>query len=425
MYRDILVVGAGVLGLCSAYHLKKENPEKSLLLIESLDGPGHGNTAKAAGIYLNLHSSKINYLLADTTIDWFYHLQNDLDYNLNLAQYGYLYLLNKVRYNNVKESISEMRSNGVNVKTFEKEDLKHMIPDLIPNFDDEDIKMMGLESIDIGVLGVKCGGINTDALAHCLEAEIIKLGGEIIYNTTATKLVVKPKKELGISGEPFVWQDIQVMGAETTRGKINAKSTVVATGAWSERLLDPIGFDSMMRPKKRVIFVFNDSRLHRLMNSKGFSQYNVLPFTHIPKINTYMKVEQTEGSLWLGCSEDFGREYGLEEDLQAERNLYLNNIYHALVKYLPCFKDVRHVNMWAGFRSINRYDATPVVSLAPGMIYVGSATGKGITKCDALGRTVAAIYGDKQDVELYGGLHFKASRLGIETRDVEKETFNL
>jgi glycine/D-amino acid oxidase-like deaminating enzyme len=318
-----------------------------------------------------------------------------------------------------------MRSNGVEVKTFEIEDLKRMIPDLVPSFSDEDAEIMGLESIDFGVLGVKCGGINTDALARSLESEIIKLGGEIIYNTTATKLVVVPKKELGIPGEPFVWQDIHVTGAQTSKGEIKAKLTVVATGAWSERLLDPIGIDSMMRPKKRVIFVFNDPKLRGLMNSEGFSKYNILPFTHISKIHTYMKVEQTEGSLWLGCSEDFGREYGLNDDPKPEKNLYSDNMYHALVKYLPCFQDLRPVNMWVGHRAINRYDATPVVSVAPGMIYVGSATGKGITKCDALGRTVAAVYADNKDVELYGGRHFKASRLGVETRDVEKESFNI
>jgi len=166
-----------------------------------------------------------------------------------------------------------------------------------------------------------------------------------------------------------------VAGAETSIGEIQAETTVVATGVWSERLLDPIGFDSMMRPKKRVIFVFNDPRLRRLMDVEGFSEFNALPFTEIPEISVYMKSEPTEGSIWLGCADDFGRRYGLEDDPQPDRGLYSNNMYHALVRYLPCFEDIRPVNMWAGQRAINRYDASPVVAPAPGMIYVGSATG--------------------------------------------------
>ena len=34
MFRDILVIGAGVLGLSSAYHLKRLNPDKEILVID-------------------------------------------------------------------------------------------------------------------------------------------------------------------------------------------------------------------------------------------------------------------------------------------------------------------------------------------------------------------------------------------------------
>ena len=60
MNRDILVIGAGVLGLSSALHIKRLNPEKSVTVIDRLPGPGQGNTAKAAGIYLNLHTTRVN-----------------------------------------------------------------------------------------------------------------------------------------------------------------------------------------------------------------------------------------------------------------------------------------------------------------------------------------------------------------------------
>jgi glycine/D-amino acid oxidase-like deaminating enzyme len=112
MYRDILVVGAGVLGLSSALHLKKMNPEKNVVVVDKLGGPGQGNTAKSAGIFLNLFTTELNYCLGDSTIDWFYHLQNDLGHNLNLVQYGYLYLLDKNRYRNLSGSISDARKLG-------------------------------------------------------------------------------------------------------------------------------------------------------------------------------------------------------------------------------------------------------------------------------------------------------------------------
>jgi len=79
---------------------------------------------------------------------------------------------------------------------------------------------MGLEPLEYGVLGVKCGCVDTDALARSLESELLKLGGEVAYNTTASGLILKPEKELGVAGEPFVWQGIHIAGAETDRGEI-------------------------------------------------------------------------------------------------------------------------------------------------------------------------------------------------------------
>jgi glycine/D-amino acid oxidase-like deaminating enzyme len=236
---------------------------------------------------------------------------------------------------------------------------------------------------------------------------------------------VEPERRLGVRGEPFVWQDIRVAGAETSRGRVEAETTVVAAGTWSERLLDPIGFDTLARPKSRSIFVFKDPRLGRLRCAAGFSGLYMLPFTQIPEISVYLKVEPTEGSVWLGCADDFGRRYGLEDDPRTESRLYSNNIYHALVKYLPCFKDVRPVNMWTGQRAVNSVDRTPVVAPAPGMIYVGSASGYGITKSDALGRTVAAVYSGNNEATLYGGRSLKVSDLGVEARNVGHEMFKV
>jgi glycine/D-amino acid oxidase-like deaminating enzyme len=425
MIRDILVIGAGVLGLSSALHIKRLNPDKSVAVIDRLPGPGQGNTAKAAGIYLNLHTTRVNYLLGDSTIDWLYHLQGDLGYQIGLHQYGYLYLLNGGRYEKLKRAIPRARGLGVEVKTYEAEELGPLIPDLTMEFGDEEAELMGLKPIAGGVLGVKCGNVDPDALAQSLEAEFTKLGGEVFYGTEAKGLTIKPKRELGLPGEPYVWQDLTVTGAETSRGTIEAETTVVAAGVWAERLLAPLGFDPLMRPKNRVIFVFDDPRLRRLRLTPGFSDVGSLPFTSIPGISVYLKADPSEGSLWLGCADDLGRRYGLEDDPQPERGLYEDDMYHALVRYLPCFEGVRPVNSWAGQRAVNMLDRTPVVAPGPGMIYVGSASGYGITKSDGLGRAVAAVYGGEEEAELYGGRRLRVGDIGIDGRNVGKETFKV
>jgi len=249
------------------------------------------------------------------------------------------------------------------------------------------------------------------------------MGGEVQYNTAVNRLILKPVEELGIPGEPFIWQDSRVAGAETSRGEIKADKTVVAVGAWGEKLLEPIGLDPFMRPKKRQLFVFKDEKLKGLFGLKGVNEYGVLPLTILPKSGVYLKAELTEGSIWLGCADNLGRKFELEDDPQPEEDYYTNNIYHVLVKYLPCFRNLRPVNMWAGLYAINSLDMTPVVAPAPGMIYVGAASGSGIMKSDALGRIVAALYAGEEEAELYGGRRFRVSDLGVVKRHIEPETF--
>jgi FAD-dependent oxidoreductase domain-containing protein 1 len=419
---DILVVGAGALGLSSAYHLKKQDPAKRVVVVDKFGGPGQGNSAKSEGGYRNLFTSETNYLLADSTIDWFIHLEEDLGYDLKFNHIGYLWLFSEEQYNRQRGAFLTIERRGTEIKTFGREELERVIPDLVTEFrGDEEAELMGIKPVNVGVLGVKCGSLDADALVRSYEQEFLKLGGEVKYSTEVERLILKPVEELEIPGEPFVWQETHVAGAETSRGEILAETTVVATGVWSERLLDPLGLDSFMRPKKRQLFAFKDPRLEGLLKVEGLNEHGTLPLTILPKSSILLKPELSEGSIWLGCADDLGRAYGLEDDPQAEEDYYTNNIYHALVKYFPCFEDVRPVNMWAGQYAINSFDGIPVVAPEPELIYVGAASGSGIMKADALGRIVAALYKGEEEAELYGGRSFKVSDIGIHHRSVERE----
>jgi glycine/D-amino acid oxidase-like deaminating enzyme len=79
--------------------------------------------------------------------------------------------------------------------------------------------------------------------------------------------------------------------------------------------------------------------------------------------------------------------------------------------------------MWAGQYAINGYDGIPVVADYPGLIYVGAASGSGIMKCDALGRIVGATHAGMEHAELYNGVKFRCSVLGIHKRNVDREEF--
>ncbi len=422
LHSDVLVIGAGILGLSSAYHVKRTNPDLRVLVIDQFSGPAQGNTAKCAGGFRDMLTTDANNKLSASTIRWFRDLQENQGHNIGMYNVGYLYLLSEPEYMKRKESFNVMEKIGVQLKYHEKEDLKTKLPDLQLEHDEE-AEEMGLHPIEIGVQGLNCGIVNADALAKTYETLFLRLGGEVQYNTTAEKLVLRPRNELGIPGEPFVWQSSEIVGAETSRGMIEADTTIVAAGAWSGRLLNAIGVDSYMRPKKRNLYVFDHQNLKRLINTQGFNEYGKLPMVLLPDANVYMKADLREGNIWLAETGGIGREYRLEDDPQPDERVYTENAYYSVVRYLPCFRDVRPVNMWAGQRSINGVDKQPVVVPTPGMIYVGAATGNGIMKSDALGRTVAALHNGEAEAVLFDGRKLRVADLGIKDRKVGIERF--
>jgi glycine/D-amino acid oxidase-like deaminating enzyme len=423
MECDVLVVGAGVLGLSSAYHIKRIDPSKRVVVIERLGGPGQGNTAKSMGAFRNIFTSETNYILTDSTIDWLLHLQGELGHDLRLHMIGYLWLFSEPQYRRLSGPLSKIKARGTETTTYEEDELRRIIPDLVTDFsEDEEADLMGLEEVSFGVLGHKCGSLDADALAKSYERLFLELGGEVQYGTEARRLLHRPVTELGIPGEPFVWQESGIAGAETTRGVIEAETTVVACGAWAEGLLSPIGLESFTRPKKRQLFAFKDPKLGSLLKVSGLNEEGVLPLTVLPRAGIYLKAELTEGSIWLGCADDLGRKFELEDDPQAEEDYYSNNIYHALVKYLPCFADVRPMNSWAGQYDINSFDETPIVEPGAGIIYVGASSGSGIMKSDALARIVDAVYEEEPEAELYGGRRFRVSDIGVKNRRIERES---
>jgi FAD-dependent oxidoreductase domain-containing protein 1 len=424
MECDTLVIGAGIMGLSSAYYMKKRDPSKKIIVIDKYSGPAQGNSAKSEGGFRNMFTSETNYLLANSSIDFFFHCEKEMGYNLNLESIGYLWLFSAEQYERIKHAVEAMKKRGVELSVLNRDEIEASMPTLVTYFsDDEEAEMLGLKNIDFGIMGKKCGSLDPDAVVRAYESEFLKLGGEVMYATEATGLIVQPEVELGIPGEPFVWQEKIITGAKTSKGEIKAGHTVVACGVWSHTLMDPVGLESFQRPKTRQIFAFKNPKLEVIMKTEGLNHENVLPLTILPIAGIYLKAELTEGSLWLGCADTVPRKFELEEDPQAEEDFYLNNVYHALVQYFPEFEDVRPINAWAGQYAINSLDETPVIYKEKGLLYVGSGSGSGIMKGDSIGRIADALLAGEEEAVLFGGAKLPVANLGVKSRCVEPEEF--
>ncbi|MFX0108108.1 MAG: NAD(P)/FAD-dependent oxidoreductase, partial [Candidatus Hodarchaeota archaeon] len=424
---DIVVVGAGVIGVAAAYYLQKNNPDKTILLVDRLAAAGQANTAMSAAAVRNMFASTTNQLLTDTSIKYFWDVQEKQGYNLMFEKCGYLWLLSDSQFNSesVQMWIQRMEKSGIHYKVYSKQQLKEMIPGLNVDFsEDEEAELMNLKEVSYGLFGGDCGALDPTRLVEYYLEEFRKITHvKPRFGVNVKKLVLHPVPKLDVPGEPFAWQNKTVTGVETEEGVISAGTVVLATGAWANELLDPIGMDSRTKAKKRHIFVIHaEGRegLEEILNTKGFSELNTIPFTILPSAGVYFRPQIQERGFWVGCGDKLGRryDYNQTEDYEhPESAYYENSMYPVLSKYFPAFEGARPVGSWAGGYCYSP-DAIPFVYLENNVLVLNGASGSGIMKADAMARIADALYRGEKEAELYGGKTIPSNALSQKERKV-------
>ncbi|TFG32178.1 FAD-binding oxidoreductase [Candidatus Thorarchaeota archaeon] len=428
---DVIIVGAGVLGVATAYYMQKNNPNKKILLLERNLAAGQANTAMSAAAVRNMFASSTNQVLTDTSIKYFEHVQNELGHELLFEKTGYLWLLSKSQFEHesVQVWMQRMEKSGISYKVYNKEELKEMIPSLDVDFhDDEEAALMNLNEISYGLFGKDCGVLDpTRLVEYYFDAFKVISHVKPKFGCNVEKLLLEADPKLDLPNEPYVWQKKHITGVITNKGTFRAGTVVLATGAWANELLDPLGIDSKTKAKKRQMFVIHgedNPKLIEFLNTKGFNEMGCIPFTILPSAGVYFRPQLQEKGFWIGCGDKIGRKYEYiqtDETMIPESSYYENSMYPVLSKYVSAFEGARPVNSWAGGYCYSP-DSIPFVYEESGVIVVNGASGSGIMKADALGRIADALYRREKEAELFGGKKVSTTMLSIKDRDVEIES---
>lgn len=420
---DVLIVGAGIVGLSTAYHLKSENPKLNVLVVDKLGAAGQGSTAKSAAAFRCLFSSRTNFALADSSVEFYKHVQDELRFDLKLRWAGYLWFFDEEGYRKMVPVLEDLASRGFKHVEYDEGELAQKLDMRTSLAGDEEAQLMGLGNVYKGILIPKAGLIDVDSLVKYYESEFLRLGGKIQYNTHVDEVVVEPRQPFGMPGEPYFWQDAIVTGIKTNRGPVRAKRTVIAAGAWTAQLLDPLGVECFIKAKKRQIFSIKAKTdpLRKLLFSEEFTSAGCLPFTILPKPSAYIRPAPEEDALWLAYADEFPRAFKIEDNPEPEENYYRFGLYQVFVKYFPQFKDCQPFSAFAGLYEINTVDGQPLVFEENGLMVVGGASGSGILKADAIGRIATALFNGEENALLYGERKFKVSDLGLKNRNIEPE----
>ncbi|MCI4464401.1 MAG: FAD-binding oxidoreductase [Thermoproteus sp.] len=399
----IVVVGAGIIGMATSYHLKRIAPSAEVVVVDMMAGAGMGDTGRSAAAFRTIFTSRLNRLLAKTTIDFYKSVQRG-GRNLSMRFVGYLFLAGEAEASSLKPVVSELKAMGLSIDFVDPpRGVRAKVTD------DEEAREMGLYDVETGVLIRDAGILDPEKVLRYYEEQFMQMGGRAVYGVKMTGLIARPKKPLGIPGEPFAWQDYEIGGVVTSAGDIEADAVVLATGAWTGDLAATLGYGLPLRPRKRQVFAVKaEGELRSMLYDDSLTGEGSMPFLILPH-GIYIRPEPDEGNFWIGLADR--RAYGFE-DIGVEEGLWRYGIYPVLSKYIPAFEGRSPHNAWHGYYDENVVDEVAIVDrLADGLYVAAGTSGSGIMKADAIARVAAALVLGEGKAELFGGVEIPADAL--------------
>ncbi|HKV89816.1 MAG TPA: FAD-dependent oxidoreductase, partial [Thermoplasmata archaeon] len=323
---EIVIVGAGPMGLATAYHLAHARPGRSVLVVEALSGPGEGSMGASHSMVRDVFRSADNRRLASASIRSYEHVMESTETMRGpvplLDRYGYLWLLSEPQ----------------------RVEFESLLTDSMGTLDgrllslDEVGEIPGLErapkrwfegdaggtppAVTAAFFGRHCGALAPEMLARYYHGEARRLGVEFAFSTCVRRLSFEGREEILLHEDthrPFGFQEhvpdrLKIAQVQFGDGRsVRADRVVVAAGAWSTQLLDPLGFATACSPRPQSSFSVAGRGVDELLDwTPRLDPIDLgggrprLPFVILPSGAT-LKPMFRERRLWLGLVDTTSR----------------------------------------------------------------------------------------------------------------------
>jgi len=210
---DIVIVGAGLHGLATAYYLAKNHGLKNIAVLEK-GWLGGGNAGRNTTIVRSNYMMPGNRAFYEHSLKLWENLSHDLNYNVMFSQRAHISLLHTpAARDGAARRYNTMRLTETDAELWDLQTLKKEIPHL--NYDNARFPIMG------AAVQRRAGSARHDAVAWGYARAADQRGVDIIQNCEVTGVVR---------------EDGQVVALETCRGRIGANKVGFAVAGNSSHL---------------------------------------------------------------------------------------------------------------------------------------------------------------------------------------------
>ena len=370
---DIVIIGGGVMGSSTLYHLAARG-QKNVILLEKDEFFGQGATGRCAGGVRYQFSTEINVRLSLESLPMLERFKEEIGQEIDYRQCGYLIVCTKEEDATTFKCNVEMQ-NGLGVETvwLGGDEVRKRLP--LFNFEDA----LG------ATFNQKDGLVDPNSVVAGYISAAARLGGRSFNNVEVTGIKVE-------SG--------RVSGVETDKGFIATPLVVNAAGPWAGLVGAMAGVEIPITSLRRQMFT--TTPLPEVPAD--------LPF--IIDFAQSLYFHREGGGLLIGMSNQ-NEKHGFDQNVDEEFELV--NLEAGIAR-LPLVEKAGMVSHWAGLYEVTP-DAHPFFGKTPveGFLVMGGFSGHGFMHGPISGKLMTELILDGEfktlDVSMLDLARFEEGRL--------------
>jgi FAD-dependent oxidoreductase domain-containing protein 1 len=348
---DIIIVGGGIIGSFTAYHLVKADQGLKVLVVEK------DPTYERASTTLSMANARIQFCLKENVqmsqyaLDVLEHFEDDMAVdddppNILYRQEGNLILVNQDTLVDAQKAFAMQKALGCDIEWWTPEEIKALCP------------LYQTDGFLAGTFGPKDGHFDAYGLLMGTKAKARSLGavylqGEVVAVLSAGRMV---------------------MGVRLANNeKIQAPVVINCAGAWCTQVAETAGVSLPIIPVGRQVFAVDSA-----IRPEG-----PLPLTLLPS-GLYFRTE-TGGLILIGKSMDEDN-VGFNFDWDPKR--FTEILWPEIYEFVPAFDRLKLVRGWAGLYAVNTLDHNAILGEWPelkGFYLANGFSGHGVQQGPAVG----------------------------------------
>jgi sarcosine oxidase subunit beta len=312
---DVIVVGAGIFGASTAYHLRKAGAK--VLLVEQGVGPGRGTTEASAAIVRQHYSNQVLSELTGESIRILKELEERRRRKDLFVPAGWYFLIPEALLAGAQENIEMQQRAGVVTTLLPISEAQQQLPWLNP------------EGVAAAVFEPNSGYAHPVNCAEAFVSEFQRLGGIARFNTRCHALTCAGRL---------------IRGVETTHGVLRASFVVNACGPWSKSLAATAGIDVPMHIFREQETVWQCQHFHDMPLSSISDAVDAI----------YLRpMGQGRYTVGRGFPKEYTESDPNDYNKRADEDFINDVLRRVQLRFLP-FADASYLY---GFASL--YDVTP------------------------------------------------------------------